>query len=73
MEGLQRDVDIKRQQTSEEEILVEAREWVPDPGQMRMRETKYFRLVEVYWHTKAMIAQAMVQQQNEVLQALAQQ
>jgi hypothetical protein len=59
--------------TSEEEILAEAKGWVPDPGQTRTRETKYFRLAEVYWITKAMVTQALAQQQQEHAQALAQQ
>jgi len=32
MAGLHRDVDMKRQQNSEEEILAEAQYWVPYPG-----------------------------------------
>jgi hypothetical protein len=45
---IQEEVCRKRSEIQDEDILLEAKEWVPDPGQTRTRETKYFLLVEVY-------------------------
>jgi hypothetical protein len=46
----------KRKSTTDEEILRSAKEWVPDPGKSRTRDTKFFHLAEVYWMMKATMA-----------------
>jgi hypothetical protein len=50
----------KRKNMSNEEIMWSVKEWVPHPGKSHTRDTKFFHLAEVYWMTKAMVAQAMV-------------
>jgi hypothetical protein len=47
MSRLQEIVLKNRKATMEEDILLEEKDWVTDPGQMRTRETKYFLLVEI--------------------------
>ena len=46
---------------SNEEIMGSVKECVPDPGKSRTRDTNLFRIAKVYWMTKVMVAQAMVQ------------
>jgi hypothetical protein len=63
----------KRQKTRPEEIIQEASNWMPDPGNPHTRDTKYFQMVEAYWMNKALVAQAITetQRQNvELLQAV---
>jgi hypothetical protein len=55
----------KEKEILDEDILSEAKGWVPNLGQSRTRETKYFHLVEVYWITKAMVSQVDARQQQE--------
>jgi hypothetical protein len=45
---LQEEVRRKRRVTTDEDILLEAKDWVSDPRQTRTREAKYFRLTETY-------------------------
>jgi hypothetical protein len=60
MGRVQEEVLRKRKNMSDEEIMWSVKEWVPHPGKSRTRDTKFFHLAEVYWMTKAMVAQAMV-------------
>jgi hypothetical protein len=48
MANLQETVLKKIKTTMEDEILLDEKDWVTDPRQIRTRETKYFRLVEVH-------------------------
>jgi hypothetical protein len=65
MSRLQETVLKERKDITEEDILLEAKEWVTYLGQMRTKETKCFFLVEIYWMTKAMVAQVVAQQKLE--------
>jgi hypothetical protein len=60
MGRVQEEVLRKRKNMSNEEIMWSMKEWVHHPGKYRTRDTKFFRLAEVYWMTKAMVAQAIV-------------
>jgi hypothetical protein len=33
--------------------------WILDIGFSRSKDTKYFRKIEIYWHTKSMVAQVI--------------
>ena len=41
------------------QLLEEIEHWVTDLGYSRTKETKYFKIVEIYWMVKAKIAQSM--------------
>jgi hypothetical protein len=48
MGRVQEKVGKKRKSTMDDEILEATKEWVLDPGKSHTRDTKFFRLAEVY-------------------------
>jgi hypothetical protein len=52
------------------EMLEEVEDWVEDPFYSKTRETKYFKIVEIYWIVKAMVGQALHKSRREQVDLL---
>lgn len=61
----------KRWKLPKEQLEAEFKEWVPDSSYSRTRDTKIFKLIELYWLNKAFITQ-VVEEKSSQQQAMMQ-
>ena len=44
--------------------------WIPKAGTSRIRDTKYFKLVLLYWKIKCVLGKALLDHENECKKVL---
>lgn len=65
MATMEEDIKRKRQKLSKDDLEAKFKEWVPDSGNSRTRDTKIFKLIELYWMNKDFIAQVVEERGNQ--------
>jgi hypothetical protein len=61
VEAMEDDVLQTRQGTHGSEVEVEMSGWIPDTCLTRTRDTKYYRIINLYWHIKDLLGSAITE------------
>jgi hypothetical protein len=68
MPTLEEEVKLVREFKEDEEVEHQVGGIIPDLGCTRTRNSKFYRTLELYWHTKMMVALGMLPKEQDFRQ-----